>query len=282
MKGLLSAILTIIMFFASLLTVGLVTVRVTFSGDTMTKLVESAFEEMEVSTDYDDLFEEALGQEYDPEMVEYFDDEKFGKELSVFAKDFMEYVLGASNKEPSTDEIREVLNEAIDKYEDKTGENVDSEELDKFFDEFEKELGEVEVLEGEAKEVTSTLFSNSLLITSVVVILLCAFGIYIITKDIKKSTRRVGIISIIDGALVGSFGMLLSKIASESTGTEESLLDILNTLFDTFKYIGLSFIVIGIALVVIAPLTEKMFASFRKSNDAISNLDNSILDKKHK
>lgn len=277
MKKILSGILTIIAFISVLLATGLFIARSAFSGNSMGKMMTVALEDLEIEN-YDKLLEEILGDEYDSDMDKYFNSKKFEKELGKIASDYLLYSANVSEDEPSIDELRDLVENAIEKYEDKEDENVDTDMVDEFFDELEYELENTEVVEEEeVTEVLSVIFSTSLLFGSLAVALLCLAGIYALSKDIKKTVKRAGIISIIDGILVFGGGKLITFVLNKSGEIDEITMELVTVITDLVSTSGIICIILGIVLIVVAKTVLKNKTAISTSNEAIQNLDNSVI-----
>lgn len=277
MKKILSGILTIIAFISVLLATGLFIARSAFSGNSMGKMMTVALEDLEIEN-YDKLLEEILGDEYDSDMDKYFNSKKFEKELGKIASDYLLYSANVSEDEPSIDELRDLVENAIEKYEDKEDENVDTDMVDEFFDELEYELENTEVVEEEeVTEVLSVIFSTSLLLGSLAVALLCLAGIYALSKDIKKTVKRAGIISIIDGILVFGGGKLITFVLNKSGEIDEITMELVTVITDLVSTSGIICIILGIVLIVVAKTVLKNKTAISTSNEAIQNLDNSVI-----
>ncbi len=271
MKKLLSGLLTIIMFVALIFTTALFITRQAFSGDSMGKMMFAVLEE-ENGNDADNLIEGIMGDEYNEDIEEYFNIKKLEKELGNFISDYFLYVSGVNKDKPELDELRDLVEDAVEKYEDEEGTKVDDEEIDIFFDELEAELDANELLDDEVTDVMAIIFSGGLLYGSMAVVVLCLALIYVLNKDIKKTVKRAGILFIIDGILVFGLGALLNAL-SNAQADLKSILGIVVNLFNTGAIIC---IVIGIVLIVVSKVLKKN-TNIASSNEAIQNLDDSVI-----
>ncbi len=255
MKTLGSILLTIIMFFASLGFTGLVVFRSICSTDNLTNLLTGILEDEEIFEEADEIFEDVLGDEYTPEIEKYFEKDELADVFAEFVRDYALYYVGVESEIPKTNEIQEFVEEAVKKYEKETGEKIDTSELDEYFDKVDKELKKEasnnEEIPKEVKMIASTIFSDALLYTLLAVIIVCAFLVFLITKAIHKPFRKIGIISIIDGALVLLLGLLLNTIKNIDT-IENTLVDVINTLATSVTQTGLIFVGVGIVSVVVS------------------------------
>ncbi len=271
MKKLLSGLLTIIMFVALIFTTALFITRQAFGGDSMGKMMFAVMAE-ENGNNADNIIEGIMGDEYDEDIEEYFNIKKLEKELGNFVSDYFLYASGVNKDEPKLDKLRDLVDDAIEKYEDKEDVKIDDDEVDIFFDELEDELDDTEFLDDEVADVMKIIFSGSLLYGSMAVVIVCLALIYVLNKDIKKTVKRAGIAFIIDGILVFGLGALLNT----AIGSEQELKSIIEIVVNLFNTGAILCLILGIALIVVSKVLKKN-TNIASSNEAIQNLDNSVL-----
>lgn len=264
MKKLLSGLLTVVMFFALLAAIVLFGIRSALSESSVSKMLDVMIEEYDM---VGDMFNE------DEELTELFEEDKKAKNLmSKVVSGYVKYTMGITDDKPELEEFFEYVAEETDT-------DIDEDEIDEMIEEFEDEMEEErEAAEGEEMEMVKTIFSPSLLIISLVVVAGCAFVIYILSNDAKKAVKRIGIVSIISGVIVAGFGsLLMSFVEQEANSAEEVVMSVVEIMLNTFKSTGIISIIVGVALIIVAAKVLKKNTNIAASNQAIENLDNSVI-----
>lgn len=252
MKKLLSGLLTLVMIVSTITATGLLIARTAFGGNVMGEMLKVALDEVGVES-YDEVLEEVLGEEYDSDIEEYFDVDAFEKEFGQLASDYLQYSSGITSDKPDTEKLQELVENAIEKFEDKEDVEIDKTYVDEFFDTLESELEATEIADSEVTQVMSVIYSQGLLIGAIAITIVCLLCIYLLSKDISKTIKRAGIVSIVNGILVLGLGKLIDIALNESLGTtEEIYLDILEVITNLFNTSGIICIVAGIILIVLA------------------------------
>ncbi len=262
MKKLLSGILTIVMFFSILTTVGLIATRNSISRSSMEKMMDVLVEEYDIV--------DGFGGTDKDELEDLFEDKKFKKITSELLSDYVKYTVRITDKEPNFTKFVEYVAEETDS-------DYTEDELEDLIDELESEMKSERISEDdESAGMIRAIFSGSSLIVSLLISVACAFGIYSLNRDSKKTVRRVGIISIIDGALILGLGsLLMAFIEQEASSSEEVMMTIAEVILNNFTTIGIIFVILGIILVVLSPKIASMLLNVKKSNPGTTNLDNS-------
>lgn len=261
MKKLLSGVLTVIMFFSILATACLIATRNSISSNSMGKMMDVLVEEY-------DIIDEFGGVAKD-EIEDLFENKKFKKITSELLSDYLKYTVRITDKEPDFTKFVEYVAEETDS-------DYDDDEIEDIIDELERNMENERISEDdESAGVIKAIFSGSTLIITLLISLACAFGIYSLNKDSKKTVRRVGIISIINGALIMGLGSLLMNFIEQEAGpSEEVMMTVVEIMLNNFTTIGIICIILGIALVALSPKIKTMLSNMKQSN-----LDNSAVTK---
>lgn len=266
MKKLLSGALTIVMFFSILTTFGLIAAKNSINSNSMGKMMDVLVEEYDIV--------DSFGGAAEDELEDLFEDKKFKKITSELLSDYVKYTVRITDKEPDFTEFVEYVAEETDS-------DYDEDEIEDLIDELESEMETERIPEDdESAGVIKAIFSGSALIVALLISVACAFGIYSLNKDSKKTVRRVGIVSIIDGALIMGLGSLLMNFAEQEAGSsDEAMMAVVEIILNNFTTIGIVCIILGIVLVVLSPKITSMLSSIKKSNQEINNLDDSVITK---
>ena len=264
MKKLLSGLLTVVMFFAILLAIVLFGVRSALGTNSVSQMLDVMIDDYDIA---ESLFNG------DEDIEEILEDKKAKKLMSKVVSGYVKYTMGITDNAPDVEALLEYVAEETDA-------DIDEDEIDEIVDEFEDEMEQ----EREAAEnddelaIFKTLFSSGLLIGTVAVIAACAFGIYYLSKDAEKAVKRIGIVAIINGVIVLGLGTaMMSIIEQEAGASDEAMMAIVEVMLNNFKTTGIVGIILGIVLIVVAIKALKKNSSIAKSNQAIQELDNSVI-----
>lgn len=258
MKKLLSALLTIVMFFAVLGTIGLFAMRNAISSNSMEKMIDTLSEE------YD--FVEKISGEFTDEVDDLLSNKKIKKGTSNLASEYLKYIIGATEEKPDFRKFAELVVEETDS-------ELDKDEIDNLVDDLEDEIEAERLSEDDDTIVVfKTIYSNGLLITTIVISVVCAIGIYFLNKNPKKTLRRVGIVLTIDGALIMGLGtILINSLEGSVSSVDEMSLNISKIMLGGFNTAGLISIIIGLVLIFVSPIVIKMLSGSKNSNQEIVN-----------
>lgn len=265
MKKLLSGFLTIVMFISLIGTLALIGVRGAISSGSIEKMIDTMIE------DYN--FMETTGIADVEELEELMEEDKeFKKLFSATIADTLKYSARISDEMPDYEKL-------FDYIEEETDIEVDKEDIETAVEELEEKIESERLSEDEeGVEVVQTLFSASSLISGIVVVVLSLVGICVLTKDVKKGVKRLGCSAAAAGlALYGLSTLIISFISQEATGPDAEMVGLVEVMLSPFGTIGVISLIIGIVLIILAPKIAQTFASIDHSNQAIENLDNSVI-----
>lgn len=265
MKKLLSGFLTIVMFVSLIGTLALIGVRGAINSGNISKMVDVLIEEY-------NILEETGAGEVDElnELME--EDKEFKKIFSSYISDYLKYSLRINDDMPDFNEVFEYITEETDI-------EIDEEEIDAAIEELEAELESERLSEDdEGVAVVQTLFSASSLISGIVVVIISLVGICVLTKDVKKGVKRLGCSAAAAGlALYGLSTLIISFISQEATGPDAEMLGLVEVMLSPFGTVGVISLILGIVIAILSPKIAQTFASIDHSNQAIENLDNSVI-----
>lgn len=259
MKKLLSGLLTVVMFVSIITSVLLFSIRGMISSNNIEKMYDTFAEE--------GVIEELIGFD-SSEFEEVLDDKEYKKMLADLTSEFVKYTLFITDETPDIEPLLDYLKEEDDSLSDA--------EIEEMIEEFEEEIeNERESInDDETTDVIKTLFSNSVLFGSIAITIACIFVIYVLSKDIKKTVRKVAVIDVITGILIVFSGTALVEAMKQEAGTP---VEVVEALFGTFKTNGIICLILGIVLFVAAKRLASMLSSIKHSNQAIEQLDNSVI-----
>lgn len=265
MKKLLSGLLTIVMFIALIGTLSLIGVRGALSSSSIGKMIDTMIE------DYN--FFESTGIAEVEELEELMEEDKeFKKLFSGVVADTLKYTIRISDEMPEYEGLFEYIV-------DETDIEVEEDDIEIAIEELEEQAKAERLSEDdEGVAVVQTLFSIGSLLSGIVVVILSLLGICALTKNVGKGVKRLGCTAAAAGlALYGLSTLIISFISQEATGSEAEMLGLVEVMLSPFGTVGVISIIIGIILAILSPKIAQTFASIDHSNQAIQNLDNSVI-----
>ncbi len=243
----------------SVLTAG----RLVLSGDNISSIVKDLAKE---TGDFDiqDVFGEDIhisSTEFDDavsEMKEYgIDVDKIYDEFGDFASQVVKYSIGMSD-EIDTESLKEVLKDTAKKYEAKSGEEIDLDEIDKGIDEgvkeMKKELRDTKKENREAFAIMGAILGPKTYFGILIGIIVCAALIILINKSVVPLA-----VTYIVTSILGMFGHLGFFALARFThaGSDRAVDLILNSLSNIFLGIAGVFLIILIASIVAIIVAKK-------------------------
>jgi hypothetical protein len=194
----------------------------------------------------------------DEKLGKYIDEKKLEKALSEYLSSYFKVQAGVLDKMDS-DDLEEVLHEAVDKYNKTADDKIAKSEVKDAIAKLDKELKTEQVVDKDVKKVFEVIYSKTIYVC-IGIIVLCLFLIYLVCKRLDKVLFHLGLTSLINGIIIklggGAFGRVL----------EEDLPDELQTMFNknlmgTVSKIGITAIVIGVICIVASIIIKKSLDS---------------------
>ena len=262
LKGFVSVILAFFMLLSLIAFSGILLFRVFLSGPTLGGIAKSMVEQTD-SFEMDSLFDgmkfdnEEINNIFD-EMSEYVSKEDLYNEIGDLANQMIRLAAGNINHIDGS-HFKETIKEAAKKYEKKTGEDVDLQELDDSIDNAIKEMEKEARESNTPAEVTSifnTVYSNGTLITSVVVFVVCGLLIVVMFKSVKPLFIHLAIIGFLHGITNGVLGILMSAIPLEDEEMKYFIEPIKGLFFKT-ALICVAVAIISIILIIVLSVVKK-------------------------
>ena len=259
MKKLLSGLLTVVMFVTIILSVLLFSIRGMVSSNNIEKMYDTFTEE--------GVIEDLIGFD-NSEFEEVLDDEEYKEMLADLTSEFVNYTLFITDETPDIEPLLDYLKEEDDSLSDA--------EIEEMIEEFEEaiERERESINDDETTAVIKTFFSNGLLFGLIIVTIACIFIIYTLSKDIKKTVRKVAVIDVLTGLLVVGVGSLFIGAMKQEA---DMPVEIVEAVFGTFKTNGIICLILGVILFIAAKRLATMLSSIKHSNQAIEQLDNSVI-----
>ena len=248
MKKLLSGLLTVVMFVSIITSVLLFSIRGMISSNNIEKMYDTFAEE--------GVIEELIGFD-SSEFEEVLDDKEYKKMLADLTSEFVKYTLFITDETPDIEPLLDYLKEEDDSLSDA--------EIEEMIEEFEEEIeNERESInDDETTDVIKTLFSNSVLFGSIAITIACIFVIYVLSKDIKKTVRKVAVIDVLTGILIVVSGTALVEAMKQEAGAP---VEVVEALFGTFKTNGIISFGRPIMLLIGAIILFNKYNSFASLN----------------
>lgn len=258
MKKLLSVLLTIVMFVTILATILLFSIRGMISSNNIEEMYDAFAEE--------GVIEDIIGFD-SSEFEDVMEDNECKKILAELTSGYVKYTLFITNEKPDIEPLLEYLKE---------DDSLTDAEIEDMIDEFEESIeAERDSMDDEeAAEVIKLLFSNGLILGLIIVTLACIFINYALSKDVKKVVRKIAVIDVLSGLVVFGAGSLLIEAMKQEA---DMPVEIVEAVFGTFKTNGIICLILGVILFIAAKRLATMLSSIKHSNQAIEQLDNSVI-----
>jgi len=237
--------------------------RIVLSGNNISSIVKELAKETG-EFDVKDIFGSDIqisSEEFDDavsEMKEYgIDVDKIYDEFGDFASQVIKYSIGMSD-EIDTKSLKKVLKDTAKKYEAKTGEEIDLDEIDKGIDEGVKEmkrdLRETKKENREGFAIMGAILGPKTYFGILIGIIVCAVLIILINKSVVPLA-----VTYIVTSILGIFGNLGFFALARFThaGSEKAVNLILNSLSNIFLGIAGVFLVILVISIVAIVISKK-------------------------
>jgi len=258
------------LFFGFILTIALISFcvltasRTVVSGKFLGKMVEELPAEnqkidgvtipgadLEIS---DEDFDQVLD-----EIEEYVPKKRVYREIGNIASQLLKYYFGVID-DIDTTELKELIEEIGEKYEEKTGKDADIKEAKKSIDEaiveFKKEAKSEDRDTKKVLEIVGFFYKDGLYFGLLAVIIVCAIIMILINQSFRPFAGHGIAISIINGIINGIFGLLLKlAVANIDDKFGEYLADKISNVF--LMMAGISFVVAFVFIVYLIITTPK-------------------------
>lgn len=245
MKKFGTVVISIVMFFSILSFTTLFSLRNVFSKNGISEILEVGFKDIEIDSLVDDIFN---SNEDTKELGEYVDKNEFKEAFTDYVAEYFVYAFSENNKQPSSEKLKEILTQSLEKYEKDNNVALDDNVIDEVFDTFDKEMEESKTeiaADNDVKLLFDFIYSNYYLI-ALGISIVCLFLIFIINMSIKPVLTSLGVVSIISGVFV----FLISLGLKVMLETEEEIKALANVVSSPFKMAAIISIVIGIVLLI--------------------------------
>lgn len=246
MKKFGTVVISIVMFFSILSFTALFSLRNVFSKNGISEILEVGFEDIEIDSLVDDIFN---SNEDTKELGEYVDKNEFKNAFTDYVAEYFVYAFSENNKQPSSEKLKEILSQSLEKYEKDNNVALDDNVIDEVFDTFDKEMEESKTeitADNDVRVIFDFVYGNYYLV-ALGISIVCLILIFIINMSIKPVFTSLGIVSIISGV----FAFLISLGLKVMLETEEEIKALANAVSSPFKIVAIISIVLGIVLLIV-------------------------------
>lgn len=222
----------------------------------------------------EDLFEEVIKDTSIPnEIINYLETEELSKYINNYISQYMEYNIGmAELPKLNTVEFNQLIQTAVKECEDKTGNDINEEELNKIIVSIDEIVSKSGLPNNKytklGRKILRVCFDNRTVIILIILIILSLLIILLI-KGIRTTLKRLAIIFIINSIFLTAISLALTFLGiNEIINT---LLKIIITNLNTIAYISFGIgLVIYILLIIIKP---------KKKEDIIEPIEEITIEK---
>lgn len=257
MKKFLTIIISIVMFFSIISFTTLLAIRSIFSKNGINEILSVGTEELDMDTYVDEIFNSNPDAK---ELGKYVNIDEFSHAFSDYVADYLRYAAVSNGKQPSSDEMKRVIEDSVNKYEKENDVTLDDDLIDEVFDKFDDEMKEArtEIIDNnEAKVVFNVIYGNGYLV-ALGISIVCLILIFVINMSIRTVCSFLGVVTIINGVMT----FLMSVIIKFILETEESLKGLASIVSTPFRNAALISLAIGIILLVV-----KVFIKQKKKEE---------------
>ncbi len=247
LKKLLSSLLNFILLLSITTLCAIFATRNLLSGDTILGILNSST--INNNYDYSSIIPNNSNDNIYQNINEYIDTKNLTEELGSLITDYLKYSSGIpGSTAPSTDELKEIIKESSKKYEEKTGQTIDIEEINKQLDEIEVKLQEEnEITKNNTyKQAFQFIYNDKYIYMAIATIIVCIILILLLNK-IEDLIKCLIAVSIFNGVGNFAFGLVLNKILASKSNVN----NIVSSMTNTFNKIAIiSFIISGVLLII--------------------------------
>ncbi len=142
-----------------------------------------------------------LPEEGSEEIIKYINENEFNGQMGDLISSYLKYKSGVSSEKPDIEGFKEMVDEAITKYEEDTGKKVDRKKFNDALDIFEDVMDKEDnfTINDKIRNIFNIIYSNVLYYGIIVVFILCLLLIYVLSKSFIVVFRSSYIIFIISG-----------------------------------------------------------------------------------
>ena len=152
-----------------------------------------------------DIKKEMVGslipEEGSEEIIKYINENDFNGQMGDLISSYLKYKSGVVSEKPDMEGFKEMLDEAITKYEKDTGKKVDRKKYDDALDIFEDVMDKEDnfTINDKVRDIFNIIYSNVLYYGIIAVFIICLLLILVIGKSIIVVFRSSYIVFIISG-----------------------------------------------------------------------------------
>lgn len=275
-KRLLAALFSFVILISATTLSVIIIARGIFSEETLTKIVDVLIKEEDINS----LYEENLTSPEEKAALEvFFNNEEIKKEYVSIYRNSLLYYLGVSNIEkPSTNNLKNILNNYCIEYKNKTGIEIDSSVFNEYLNTFEKNTNESEGTFEQIRKVINYIYSEKIFNTIIALIGVCILFIYLLKRNLFDTFKSISTAAIINGVGVSALGSALVSVLNSSSTNSQEVLKIADIISKLFYNVGVTSLASGIILIVIISIVKKRFI---KNSHGINNTLTSSEDNKN-
>lgn len=245
MKKFLTVIISIVMFFSILSFTILFSIKNVFSKDKISEILNVGMENIEKDSLIDDIFNSNKDTK---ELGKYVDADEFSKAFTDYMAEYIMYATMDSDKQVSSENLRNIINDSINKYEKENDVTLDNSVIDELFDTFDKEMEESknEITDTEEVRLIFDFIYSDYYLIALAISIVCLILIFVINMSIKTVCTSLGVVTIINGVIVYLLSLVI-KVAFEIEESVKALGNVISSPYRIASYISIG---LGIVLLI--------------------------------
>ena len=245
MKKIVSTIAGFILIISIFFFAFIITSKRFLTVDNISGIIKNVYETSDTYTD--DYFIKMInGSSSKKNFNKYFNNEEIEE---LYIKYFAEYILysnGVPNTEkPNIDELKNKVDNYIEKYEEETGLEAPREGSFTFFYDLDKNMAKTSFISDKVKKIVEFVFNKNVKNICLAIILICTVIIIILNREVTKILIHISSIFLSNG-----IGLLLIKNIIDNYGekyvTNRFLIRLLSELNSRFTKLYIIYFIIGV------------------------------------
>lgn len=246
LNHLLTDLLLILVVFLTVIILG----RIIMAGENVFNFVKEDISE-KISTDSieEGVLRDFMNEEDAEGISEYINENEFDEEFGDLISSYFKYTSGIEDEKPDLSELEEVIREAIKRYEEETGKEIDETKINGAIDTMNKVFEETTPakINEKIKFFLNLIYSDKIL-TLVIVLILAILGlIFIINKSIVAVVKSCSIVTTINTIFLFVLSYIINRINTESMIS----LNVLNYFVKLSRKTAAIFLIISIVLITL-------------------------------
>jgi hypothetical protein len=257
MKRILNHLLTDILLILVVILTIIILGRNLLAGENVYSIIKDNISD-KISTDNieEGVLKDFINEEDAEGISEYLNEIDFDDEMGNLISSYFKYTSGITEEKPDLTNFEKIIKEAISNYEKETGKKVDEKKVDKALDTMDKVLEETTPtkLDKRIKLFLSIIYSDSLLIITIVSIMAVLGLLFIINRNLFNVIKSSAIVTSINTIFLFIMSFLINMIKLEGVMSNKAI----KYFVKLSRKIALVFLLISVLLIIILIINKSL------------------------